>query len=261
MLYHAAVHNFFDWREQARNFIEQNIIPEDIQWHDADAAQTSLFASATRTPTLSPRVTVSVPGKFITLARTVACHRDPQKWALLYQALWRIAQGERHLLALSTEPLVHQLLMMHKSVRRDAHKMKAFVRFRLQKIDEQEYYIAWYKPQHKTMELVANFFQERFNTMLWAIFTPDGYMAWNGERLKLSPQVIEIDEIKDDIENLWLTYYSSIFNPARIKLKAMCKEMPARYWSTMPETTLIRKMLLQAPQRVSEMLKLNNEKN
>ena len=34
---------------------------------------------------------------------------------------------------------------------------------------------------------------------------------------------------EDEMETLWRTYYASIFNPARIKLAAMHKEMPRRY--------------------------------
>ena len=38
---------------------------------------------------------------------------------------------------------------------------------------------------------------------------------------------------------MWKTYYASIFNPARVKVKAMTKEMPKKYWRNMPETALI----------------------
>ncbi|MGO7668145.1 DUF4130 domain-containing protein, partial [Rhizobium ruizarguesonis] len=30
-------------------------------------------------------------------------------------------------------------------------------------------------------------------------------------------------------DDLWRTYYASIFNPARLKLKAMQAEMPKKY--------------------------------
>ena len=34
---------------------------------------------------------------------------------------------------------------------------------------------------------------------------------------------------------LWLTYYQHIFNPARLKLAMMQREMPRRYWHNLPE--------------------------
>jgi DNA polymerase len=55
------------------------------------------------------------------------------------------------------------------------------------------------------------------------------------------------------LEKLWLTYYSSIFNPARIKIVAMKREMPVRHWATLPETAIIDELLAAAPERVAEM--------
>ena len=51
-------------------------------------------------------------------------------------------------------------------------------------------------------------------------------------------------------EALWLTYYAHIFNPARLKVAAMRKEMPRRYWHNLPEAQLIAP-LIQAAQRRS----------
>jgi DNA polymerase len=58
----------------------------------------------------------------------------------------------------------------------------------------------------------------------------------------------------DELESLWKTYYANIFNPARIKLGAMKKEMPKKHWPTLPETELIPQLLRQAPTRVQTML-------
>jgi DNA polymerase len=55
------------------------------------------------------------------------------------------------------------------------------------------------------------------------------------------------------LEDLWRTYYASIFNPARAKPRAMRKEMPARYWPAMPETDLIPQLLRSANSRVETM--------
>ncbi|MEV9012116.1 DUF4130 domain-containing protein, partial [Klebsiella pneumoniae] len=52
---------------------------------------------------------------------------------------------------------------------------------------------------------------------------------------------------------LWLTYYASIFNPARGKVKAMQAEMPKKYWKNLPEAALIADLLAQAPARVAAM--------
>ena len=58
----------------------------------------------------------------------------------------------------------------------------------------------------------------------------------------------------DPVEETWKTYYASIFNPARVKVKAMTKEMPKKYWKNMPETALIGSLLAGAQAREAEMI-------
>ena len=57
-------------------------------------------------------------------------HRNPEKYALLFAFIWRIHQGERHLVDVAGDPLVHRLERMRSAVQRDIHKMHAFMRFR-----------------------------------------------------------------------------------------------------------------------------------
>src|SRR5262249_26222550 len=48
--------------------------------------------------------------------------------------------------------------------------------------------------------------------------------------------------------------YASIFNPARLKVKAMEKEMPRKYWRNLPEAGLIKPLIAGASQRTAEMI-------
>jgi DNA polymerase len=91
--------------------------------------------------------------------------------------------------------------------------------------------------------------------MHWTILTPDDSVSWDGHSLCFSPGVpASAAPRTDDLEELWKTYYANIFNPARIKLNAMRKEMPVRHWATLPETQLIPDLLRDAPRRVEEMV-------
>ena len=51
----------------------------------------------------------------------------------------------------------------------------------------------------------------------------------------------------DALEDLWRTYYANIFNPARIKVRAMKRELPVRHWQTLPETQLIPDLIERRP--------------
>jgi DNA polymerase len=188
-----------------------------------------------------------VPRSFVGLAANVACHRDPQRWALLYRILWRIVrQGERHLPAHATDPDISRARTMEKNVRREVHKMHAFVRFR--KIGEdptgRERFVAWFEPEHFIVELAAPFFRKRFANMDWSIFTPKGCVHWNGEELAFSEGIDhDPSHRRDELEAAWRTYYRSIFNPARLKPKMMQTEMAKRYWKNLPEAEIIDDLL------------------
>jgi DNA polymerase len=145
---------------------------------------------------------------------------------------------------------------MARSVRRDMHKMRAFVRFRV--VDEgheTERFVAWFEPEHHILRANAGFFVRRFAAMLWSILTPQGSLHWDGETLAEGPPAQRSDApAGDPAEDLWRKYYASIFNPARLKVGAMRKEMPRKYWKNMPETALIPELVAGAQARESAMV-------
>ncbi|MEO6034388.1 MAG: UdgX family uracil-DNA binding protein, partial [Verrucomicrobiota bacterium] len=117
------------------------------------------------------------------------------------------------------------------------------------------WFVAWYEPEHDSVHLNQNFFADRFSNMRWSILTPLRSMHWDGEKISLSPGVNKSSApIGDEVEPLWITYYSSIFNPARVKVRAMKAQMPVRNWKNLPEARAIAPLLAQAPQRVNAMI-------
>lgn len=273
---HVAIEEGFDaWRDAARQLLAEAIPPEQILWsaagenalfpdtgpmlaltadeqlpfaNDAGVAPTKTIAAL-----LEPRV--RVPAAFVDVAKTVICHRNKAKWPTLYRAIWRITHGEHDLLKNAVDDDTRALAVMEKAVRRDCHKMTAFVRFK--KIvagDGREQFVAWHRPDHLIVRRMAPFFVDRFRSMDWAILTPDTSVAWADSELQFGPGVSAGPLLGDVVEDLWTTYYANIFNPARIKLKAMQAEMPKKHWPTLPETRLIPQMLKDAPARVQKML-------
>ncbi|MEM0927266.1 MAG: UdgX family uracil-DNA binding protein, partial [Planctomycetota bacterium] len=99
------------------------------------------------------------------------------------------------------------------------------------------------------------FFARRFDCMRWTIMTPEESASWDGQQLDFGPGMPRSAAPSgDELESLWKSYYANIFNPARIKMKAMQAEMPKKHWPTMPETELIDKLLREAPRRVDKMI-------
>ena len=146
---------------------------------------------------------------------------------------------------------------LEHQVKRDLHKMHAFVRFRKIATEAGEQFVSWYEPAHHVLTLAAPFFAERFAIMHWMILTPEASVLWDplGKQLSFGPGVPrEHAPQSDDFEELWRTYYSSIFNPARTNLHAMRSEMPVRYWKNLPELQTLPKLLSEADDRVELML-------
>lgn len=245
---------FDEWRDAARGLLAAGVRPEQVRWQ-LSGEGADLFCTQTEAP--MPRaqtLDISVPKGFIEAAEAAICHFDPDRFALLYRILWRL-QAERSLLQVRSDTDVADLVRLIKNVRRDSHKMKAFVRFR--EVDavqaKRRRFVAWFEPEHFIVARTAGFFQRRFTDMDWLIATPKGSAAWNGQELKTSREPAARPEAEDETDELWRTYFSNIFNPARVKIRAMQSEMPKKYWKNMPEASLIPDLIAGAERRVQEM--------
>lgn len=248
---------FEAWREQSRALLAAGLHPDEVIWNE-QGTDNSLFPECAVIPP-SPRLVPEVSSAFVDIARTAAAHTDPQRWAVLYRVLWRLTCGdERHLLSIPTDRDVRTLQNWCKAIGRDIHKMHAFVRFRLVGTDEvsgREQFVAWFEPDHRIVRLAASFFQKRFTGMDWSILTPHECVHWDGATLHFTPGVPRSAAPDEDtLDGLWRTYYRSIFNPARLKVKAMQTEMPKKYWKNLPEAELIPELIANSQARVKGML-------
>lgn len=239
------------WRALARHGWEAQVPPERMDF--ADHSQGSLLPSPPLDDAPRVRSGLNVPAAFVEMAACVLCHRDPDRHGLLYRVLWRIGNGERGLMARVTDRDIHRLTAMEKEVRRDVHKMKAFVRFRAVP-GQEETYSAWFEPDHCIVDRVAPFFMRRFTGMQWSILTSYRSALWDGQALWLGPGGTR-DQVpaEDDNEELWRTYYANIFNPARLNTRMMRQEMPQKYWHLLPETHLLPELVRRAGERVQQM--------
>jgi probable DNA metabolism protein len=245
--------NFKSFRAAARRALAEGIPPEAIWWvEDSEAIEPQ---------PRHPLSQMNVPREFLQLAKFVACHKSPDRWSMLYQVLWRLTHGEPHLIALSGDPLISRMNAYDKSVHRDVHKMKAFVRFKKLQTKEPalsestERFVAWFEPEHFIVPLATDFFVRRFTNMQWSLLTPVGCAHWDGSGQPIFSEGLK-DAYKplDELDELWKTYYKNIFNPARVKLNAMCAEMPQKYWKHLPEAEVIPALVLAADGRVESML-------
>ena len=244
------------WRKLARPLLREGIAPEDVAWQRT--AQDDLLGGVEdpATAIADAPAAARVPREFPDLADSVLAHSDPQAPALAYRLLWRLTHGEPDLLALSTDEDIVRARAWEKAVHRDAHKMKAFVRFReVQGPDGAPVYVAWFESDHFVVERLAPFFVRRFAGMRWSILTPYRSVHWDGHETRFAAGALRSQAPGDDaLEDLWRTYYASVFNPARLKVKAMTQQMPQKYWKNLPEARLIPPLAREAAARREAMV-------
>lgn len=249
--------DFDFWRERARALVQCDIPPDRVAWVEPGGAG-NLFTHGDRRLPVPPldAAPVRASKAFVQLAKSAICHSEPERFALLYRLLWRL-QANPRLLEDGADGEVRRLEDLAKAVRRDIHKMRAFVRFRQVEgeADGSEHYVAWFEPEHHILRANAGFFVRRFANMQWSILTPKGSLHWDGDLLEEGPPAQRSDApAGDPTEDLWRKYYASIFNPARLKIGAMLKEMPRKYWKNMPEAALIPELVAGAQAREAQMV-------
>ena len=250
----ARPDDFDGWRAAARGLAAARVPGEAIVWQVGDAATDLLGGDVAPAAT---EAMFSVPKAFLDIARRVVCNADPERFALLYTALLRLRERPK-LFDDAADPLVRRLYDLDKNVRRDVHKMRAFVRFR-EVVEggpenDEARFVAWFEPEHHIVRLNAGFFARRFAQMAWSILTPDECVHWDGD-LSFTPGATRADApAGDPLEATWRTYYASIFNPARLKVKAMTSEMPRKYWKNLPEAALVPGLVAGAEERTRMML-------
>jgi DNA polymerase len=192
------------FRRAARECLARGLEPAQVQWRVATRAEGDLFGAIEgsteaaneaneanapggtgREPPAAMRV--DVPAHFIALCERIVLHSDEGRFGLLYRLLSRLSR-DRALLQDPLDPDVLQAESMARAVRRDMHKMTAFVRFRpLAAEDGSVQHVAWFEPDHHIVEATAPFFARRFAQMHWAILTPERCVRWDGHALMFGP--------------------------------------------------------------------------
>lgn len=203
------------FREEARALLSQQVPPEAVQWQTAHAQNSDLFADpapASRPQALAKAASAIVPASFLRLCEVVVLHHDPERFALLYRLLWRLVHepGLRH------DPVDPDMLHAHQmgqAVRRDIHKMKAFLRFNA--VDDGRappLQLAWFEPTHHIVEAVAPWFAKRSRDARWAILTPQRSVECDGRRLHFAPGLPRHEAPGPDAPGgEWLAGYRRVF--------------------------------------------------
>lgn len=234
--------SFDAWRAAARELIARGVPPADVAWQSQSGAGDLFSSTPEATDTGAPPL--RLPRQLVELLQAAACFNVVDRWAFLYQVLWRWQQGQHDVVS-PADADGARLHAMAKAVRREEHDMHAYVRFRERAESEgAPRFVAWFEPTHDVLPQVARHFARRMGSTSWMIATPDASMLWDGTTLHAGPALLRgAADIDDAGEALWLTYYRSIFNPARVNADLLHSHIPSRFWKNLPEGAIVPAML------------------
>ena len=202
--YDSPAAGFADFRKQAKPLLLDRVSPNEVRFFSGaidNPEQPSFDIERSMKPVDSsllqkasgPARTLTVTPAFLKLADAVCHFQDVNKWNLLYRILYRLQYENRRLLEIAIDDDIRQAEMMQKAVKREIHKIHAFVRFeKIPALPPEEgdtnpapleTYLAWMDTDHPVLELAAPFFERRFGDRTWAILTPLGSAYWDGQEL------------------------------------------------------------------------------
>ncbi|SDV46743.1 UdgX family uracil-DNA binding protein [Chitinasiproducens palmae] len=238
-----------------------------------DAVDAVGVAPADETNASDATAGFAVPRDVLKRIRTAARASDPQRWSFLYRVVWRYAHGD-HAAVLPGDIDGERLTRMARQVTREFHHWRAFLRFSetsdaddaaaSASTDAAEAalpvaasgatdpaaapaLVAWCEPEHDILEPLARYFEKRLGRARWMIATPDGVARHDRDGLDIdrsAPQKRPASQ--DEVEQLWRTYFRSIFNPARVNPALTRQHLPLRYWKHLPEGDLIPRLAAEA---------------
>jgi probable DNA metabolism protein len=244
---------FATWRKQARWLLSHQVDPSRVSWAKAECAD--LFGSDECLPETLGDYQARIPLGLVELLENAACYRGEQRWSLLYEVLWRVCHGDRTAM-LAGDQLGSELHRRIKQVSREAHHLHAFLRFvALPEIADADVgrpeFVAWHEPAHDILASASRHFIGRMGQHRWLIATPQDGVYYDGRQLlheRHCPSAWQqlAQGVDDPHGDLWLAYYSHIFNPARLNPKVMQGHLPTRFWKNLPEGPLIPALISQA---------------
>ncbi|WP_424927107.1 UdgX family uracil-DNA binding protein [Amaricoccus tamworthensis] len=238
------------WRREARALAAAGVSPEQVAWCVGEGEH-DLFAQNPVSTGIPREIRLSKAA--LQTIDSALCHSDPERFARAYATVLRLSNGNVRW-GDRSDQAIRRILADAKAVGRDIHKMHAFVRFRELPADgPRRAFAAWFEPEHPIVEAATPFFAKRFGDMDWVITTPTVTATFLDGKLSFSQTRAHDRPPEDATEDLWRTYYASIFNPARLMVSAMQSEMPKKYWKNLPEARLIPDLIRKAPRRAVEM--------
>jgi DNA polymerase len=196
------------WRKATRSLVLAGVPPQEVRWavrsHDEEGD-----------PLREEQGSFGVSKALVSLASLAIQAREPGRFTLLYQLVWRANAGER-VVEMDADEDMRRARGLAFAVRAEAHRMRTQVRF-LPTEGANPRYLGWYEPAHFVLEANAQLIARRFPNLAFSIITPDGGAHWDGKELRFSPGAAR-DVVGDDagLQSWWRKHHAGLLQHAHI---------------------------------------------
>jgi len=184
------------WRQAARRLVLAGVEPEAVSWTVGGEME----------PLPESSGSFNLPRALVSLASVAIQAREPDRFGLLYNLVWRAHAGEK-LLEDNGDPDVALARRLALLVRADAHRMRTNMRFLPVAGGAGTRYLGWYVPTHFVLPANAQLIGRRFPNLVFSIVTPDGAAHWDGSRLLFSAGLKHVED--DDALQAWWERHGS----------------------------------------------------
>ena len=191
------------------------------------------------------RVMKGLVAKVGKAALTELYHVYLSEWADLEKLILRTIQHYLDVAAASSKNYAHDDILkvkqINKSVSRERHRMKAFIRFKKM---ENELYFASVEPDFNVLPLIQKHFKDRYADQEWLIYDLKRnyglyYNTINVTQMQLENIPHNISKILDKDEelydDLWKRYFRSTNIEERKNTRLHTQYVPKRYWKYLNE--------------------------
>lgn len=238
----TSIFEVFEYKfENAEIEAEQNFSTENLF-----AEQHQVFTNAEKSARVLAKIEQISGKETISILLRIFLSEDPHKERLILKSIKDILQNPGvDVFQNLADPYMLEISKILKGMRREIHRMHAFVRFERLK---DNLYFAKIEPDFDVLPLIGNHFEKRYADQKWMIFDLKRHygLIYDLEDVDFFyPESSQIQNLKNPeqfhheeekhFQKMWQNYFVKTGIPSRKNMKLHIQHVPKRYWKYLTE--------------------------
>lgn len=236
----TALFEIFEYQLQVSQIVAQ----DDYTVQDFFAEEHQVNTDGSKSERVRKKIKSNLGANVLSDLLKVFLSENAERERLIYFAIARsVKHPGRNILENYAEPEILQISKIVKSVRRETHRMNAFIRF--EKLQDGSFF-AKVEPDFNVLPLISNHFRQRYQDEKWMIYDlKRGYgILWDLQEVNIfSPENAEVmrhsekfhHEEEHFFQQMWQRYFIKTGIESRKNPKLHIQHVPKRYWKYLTE--------------------------